>query len=230
MQKDEFARNDHLFPRASDSLVLSDGCTLCQEAGLAFVGRDIIWGNGARNAKVMVVGKDSAGAEPDQPLWRGSRCTGMPLTNKKSGAKLRIMLDKACLPPSSVFITNTVKCNEGHDERGVSYEDLATVCLKYLRQELAIIRPKALIALGVPAAERVWGLWTNRKLLAPMGLHPAVTLDGFPPFTGTLNEGTREEEGHSAIEVFALMHPSIVEGSREVPYVANLRAIAARLG
>jgi len=42
MREDEYDRNDRLFPRSSDSLVLSDGCILCQEAGLGFIGRDII--------------------------------------------------------------------------------------------------------------------------------------------------------------------------------------------
>ena len=232
MRKEEYDRYDQLFPRLSDSLALSDGCTLCQEQGLGFVGRDIVWGNGARDARLMVVGRDSADRKPNERLWRGSRCTGLPLTNKKSGAKLRIMLAKADIySRTTVFFTNTVKCNVGRDEPGLrlSFADLADVCLQHLRRELAIVRPKILIALGEPAAERVWGFWHTRSSLPSVGLAPEVTLVGFHPFTGALNEAAGEDGGHATVEVFALMHPSRVEGSREDPYVANLRAIVARL-
>jgi len=92
-----------------------------------------------------------------------------------------------------------------------------------------VVRPKILIVLGGEAAPRVWRLWNSRRLLPPAGLDPSETLDQFPAFAGALGKATREHEEGPTVEVFALKHPSYVEGAREAAYVANLRAIAARL-
>jgi len=237
MRNEEYTLYDHLFPRPCDSLALSDGCTLCQEQGLPFVGREIIWGNGARGARVMVVGqgsarrkRDAAGGKAGEPLWQGSRCTGIPLTNKKTGAKLRIMLHKAGIDPLSVFITNTVKCNVGTDEFGLSYAKLVRACIRHLRQEITIVRPRVLIVLGEPAARQVRRLWERHRTLTLTGLDSTEIPKHFPPFSGALSEVTGEHADDASIEVFALKHPSYIEGPREESFVANLRAIGSRLG
>lgn len=112
MRKHEYEAYDHLFPGLGDSLRFQTPCRLCMEQqGHRFVAHDIVWGNGNRDAWLMVIGKDSAGASRQERLWKGSTVTQIPLTNKNTGAKLRIMLHKAGVDPSTVYMTNSVKCN-----------------------------------------------------------------------------------------------------------------------
>jgi len=231
MRNVEYSHNNHLFPRSEDSLVLSDGCRLCCEHGLGFVGRDIVWGNGASRARLMIVGKDSAGEQPSEPLWKASRCTGIPLTNKKTGAKLRILLEKTGVNPFSVFITNTVKCNAGYDDRELKYAKLAAICIQHLRREISIVQPKIIIALGTDAAKSLRKLWHQREILSADDLNATEILNesDYHPFSGAISEITGDFSCGDMIEVFSFKHPSYVEGDREATYSDNLKAIAARL-
>ena len=123
MKNSEYDQFDHLFPKRVDSLILAKeaGCSLCKEKGFNFEGENIVWGNGKHDAEIMVIGMDSAGAKPKETLWRGSRCTLMPLTNKKTGAKFRIFLLKSEINPLLTYITNVVKCNVGRDQFGLEF-------------------------------------------------------------------------------------------------------------
>ena len=225
MTGDEYERHNDLFPRLEDSLPLCSACTLCQQAGRGFVANEIVWGNGPRDARLMIVGKDSAGGDETEPLWKGSRYTLIPLTNKKTGAKLRILLRRAGVDPFSVFITNTVKCNVGYDEHHLSYSKLVRECLQHLRQEMATLSPQVVVTLGVEPAKRVRRVLEYQQALRVEGLEPAEMLSGYPPFVGSLSETGRGE-----IQVFALKHPSYVEGeTRETHYRQNLEVIGARL-
>jgi len=144
MKKDEYEQFDNLFPDKNNSLSF---CLLCKQK-YNFIGENIIWGNGPKDARIMIIGKDSAGGNPDERLWKGSRYTGIPLTNKKSGAKLRILLYKAGVNPHEIFFTNMVKCNNGYDKLGLSYKDLVQNCIQHLKREIEIIKPRIIICLG----------------------------------------------------------------------------------
>jgi uracil-DNA glycosylase len=134
MKNSEYKQYGHLFPKREDSLILSKDiqCSLCKEKGFDFEGKNIVWGNGNHDAQLMVIGMDSAGAKPKESLWKGSRCTLMPLTNKKTGAKFRIFLLKAGVNPFSTYITNIVKCNVGRDELCLEFAELSKACINYL--------------------------------------------------------------------------------------------------
>jgi len=229
MRGEEYERYSQLLPRKSDSLVLSsDECRLCSDAELKFVGTNIIWGNGPCPAKIMIIGKDSAGESREEPLWKGSRLTGVPLTNKKSGAKLRILLKKAGIDPFLVFITNTVKCNVGYDDRKLTYSALAPICITHLRAEISIVRPRVIIALGVDAARRVAQLWRNPALFCFPDRDCTETLadHGRLPFRGMLSEVTGDTRADAVVHVFGAKHPSYVEGQREKIYIKNLETMS----
>ena len=224
MTGDEYGRHNDLFPRLEDSLPVCGTCTLCQEAGLGFVATDIVWGNGPRDARLMMVGEDSAGGSEAETLWRGSRYTLIPFTNKTSGAKLRILLRRAGLDPFSVFITNTVKCNVGFGKSHPRYREKINACLQHLRQEIATIKPQVIVTLGGKAAKRVRRVLEHERPLQVEGLAPSMMLSDTPPFVGYL-----AEERQCEIEVFHLWHPSYVDGeTRETHYQQNLEVIGAR--
>lgn len=155
MKSDEYEGYDNLFPDIHNSLSFGNACSLCKQC-YNFIGQDIIWGNGPRNASIMVVGEDSAGGKPNERLWKGSRCTGIPLTNKKSGAKIRILLKKAGIDPHEVFFTNAVKCNTGNDKYKLEYKDLVPCCIKHLLKEIRKIKPDVIICLGKDAHKVVY--------------------------------------------------------------------------
>jgi uracil-DNA glycosylase len=164
LKKAEYEKYSRLFPTLNDYLLLEPldiECFLCKKEGEDFIGNDIILGNGAKNAKFMIVGKDSAGIDESEEIWQGSRCTKIPLTNKKTGAKFRIFLEKTEIGSFSVFITNIVKCNTGYDkyeyvygrpltekEKNKLFYKFAQGCKSYLEKEISIIKPKAIITLG----------------------------------------------------------------------------------
>ena len=119
MRKTEYDLYDYLFPDIKNSLSFGESCSLCHK-DYNFIGQEIIWGNGVHDSKIMVIGKDSTDGNNKEILWKGSKYTKIPLTNKKSGARIRIMIHKAGINPHEVFFTNTFKCNTGQDEYNLS--------------------------------------------------------------------------------------------------------------
>jgi uracil-DNA glycosylase family 4 len=147
----------------------------------------------------------------------------MPLTNKKTGLKLRIFLHKAGIDPFSVFITNVVKCNVGRDQLRLSFESLGVVCRDYLEQEITIIKPRAILTLGTNVKKVVTQMVTKKKQLESLHLITSEVISGQPPFLGEFSSGVQAE-------IFHLRHPSWVEGPRrEANYVKNLEIIKNHL-
>ena len=226
----EYEYFDHLFPTRSDSLSLTKEteCSLCMEKGKGeefnFIGKDIVWGNGKHDAEVMVIGRDSAGANPAERLWKASKCTFMPLTNKNTGAKFRIFLCKAKINPFSVFITNAVKCNNGYDkyEKATRYEkkklfkSYSNVCKILLEKEIQLLKAKlkAIIILGDDIKELL-----NVKPIQEFSEYNwerSQLISGSLPFMGEF------PSGFQAI-IFCLYHPSRID---EGKYLTNLKIIA----
>ena len=196
IRKADYEKYDNLFPDICDSVSFGMNCSLCNRAH-NFVGKDIILGNGPCEASHMVVGKDSAGEHPNERLWKGSRCTRIPLTNKKSGAKIRIMLYKAGIDPSKVFFTNTVKCNVGSDKFGEkAYKKVVKFCIPHLLEEIRQIKPKVIICLGKISYDEVYEMLKNHE-------------------TGVSLENCKR-----------LDHPSRVEGcKKELEYIEMIKHI-----
>ena len=223
MKNEEYNAYNDLFPSVEQSFAFETPCLVCRQNGYAFTGKDCIWGNGNVDANIMIIGKDSAGADTKEPVWKGSRVTLMPLTNKKTGAKMRILLHKADIDPFSVVITNTVKCNIGYDDFNVSYTQLVKSCSRYLTQEIRRIHPKMIITLGADAQKSLNSLCTARHALAIINIASNELLANAPPFLGTFASGV-------TAEIWNFKHPSYVEGeTRECHYVNNLKTIQQRL-
>ena len=114
----------------------------CSKCGLAQVARNVcVWGDGPKNAKVMIVG-EAPGRDEDQ--------VGKPFQGR-SGALLRTELSKAGL--SQVYITNVVKCRPP-DNRTPTKEEIKA-CSEYLAEEIATLKPTHVMALGATASKAV---------------------------------------------------------------------------
>jgi DNA polymerase len=99
-------------------------------------------GVGDRQADWMLVG-EAPGAEEDQ---RGEPFVGA------AGKLLDAMLGAIGLRRGEgVYIANAIKCRPPHN-RTPQADEIAT-CFPYLERQIALVRPRILIALGRPAAQ-----------------------------------------------------------------------------
>jgi len=225
VREETYRAFDDLFPDRDASFRSEGQCHLCADDGREFIGQPVIWGNGPRDALIMAVGRDSSGLYADEPRWRGSRGTGIPFTNKKSGLKLRVMLHQAGIDPSSVFFTNVVKCNSGYPD-GCSlavqrrlWGVVRQSCVRHLRDEVEAVRPRVVITLGGGVRDAFAELLPRTDAGCDIMLDTTELLKGSLPYMASIGEGR-------VCCVVNLKHPSRVEGDdRETRYIANLRAI-----
>jgi uracil-DNA glycosylase len=157
------------------------GCVRC--AALVGCRSQVVPGHGAAPAMVAFVGL---------PGRLGGDRTGIPFSGDRSGELLRLMIARADL--RRVFITNLVRCNP-RDGRGRNRDPGAREianCRDHLAAELAAVRPRVVVCLGVVAWREMAGraapfrprrpaaLSGGGQLLYPM-YHPAYVVRGVYP-------------------------------------------------
>ena len=91
----------------------------------------------------MVIG-EGPGAEEDR--------TGEPFVGR-AGRLLNAMLAAIGLPRESVYIANMVKCRPPRN-RDPEAAEVAS-CRSYLQQQIAIVQPRLIVAVGRVAAQRL---------------------------------------------------------------------------
>jgi len=80
----------------------------------------------------------------------------------RAGELLTKMLAAIGLSRDDVFITNTIKCRASTEENGRVFnrapmqEEIAN-CREFLDREIAIVKPKVILAVGAPAAKSFLG-------------------------------------------------------------------------
>lgn len=113
-------------------------CTLCP----LHKGRtQTVFGVGDRAADLMVVG-EAPGAEEDRQ--------GEPFVGR-AGQLLNAMLQAIGLSRSQVYIANVLKCRPPNN-RDPSVEEQAA-CTPYLEQQIRLLAPRAMLAVGRIAAQ-----------------------------------------------------------------------------
>lgn len=118
------------------------GCTRCA----LHAGRTrTVFGVGRRDADWLIVG-EAPGAEEDRK--------GEPFVGR-AGKLLDAMLAALGHARAEVYIANVVKCRppENRDPR----PEEATACAPYLDRQVALIKPKVILAVGRVAAQRLLG-------------------------------------------------------------------------
>ena len=123
-------------------------CTLC---GLEKTRTQTVFGVGRRDAELLVIG-EAPGADEDRE--------GEPFVGK-AGQLLNAMLHSIGLPRSEVYIANILKCRPPNNRDPQPEE--ATACTPYLTRQIALIRPRVMLAVGRIAAQ--WLLQSD----APIG-------------------------------------------------------------
>lgn len=102
--------------------------------------RSIVFGEGNPNARLMFVG-EGPGADEDRQ--------GRPFVGR-AGQLLTKMITAMTLDRSEVYIANVVKCRPPRN-RNPGPDEIAACC-PFLRQQIRVVAPDAIVALGAVAA------------------------------------------------------------------------------
>ena len=122
---------------------LYEECIHCQKCGLAETRTNVVFGEGARDAEVMFIG-EGPGEQEDR--------TARPFVGR-AGQLLDDMLAMIDLKREKVFIGNMVKCRPPQNRDPLNIEQEA--CIGYLRNQVALLKPKIIVCLGRIAACRL---------------------------------------------------------------------------
>jgi uracil-DNA glycosylase family 4 len=154
-------------------------CVKCPN--LASSRKNVVFGVGTPDASLMFVG-EAPGADEDQQ--------GEPFVGK-AGQLLTKIIQTMGFSRSSVYIANILKCRpdtpgQSAGNRKPTPEEMQT-CIPYLHEQIDLIQPKVIVALGATAVEgllgktigitKLRGQWrTYRNIPLMPTYHPAYLL------------------------------------------------------
>jgi uracil-DNA glycosylase family 4 len=124
-------------------------CVKCPH--LASSRKNVVFGVGSTDAQLMFVG-EAPGMDEDQQ--------GEPFVGK-AGQLLTKIIQTMGLERGDVYIANILKCRpdtpgQSAGNRKPTSEEMST-CIPYLHEQIDLIRPKVLVALGATAVEGLLG-------------------------------------------------------------------------
>lgn len=122
---------------------LEKNCLSCTRCGLCETRNHVVFGVGPREADVMLIGEGPGEQEDLQ---------GEPFVGP-AGHLLDDMLSIIDLSRENCYIANIVKCRPPRNRDPLETEQEA--CIGYLRNQVALIRPKIIVCLGRVAAKRL---------------------------------------------------------------------------
>jgi uracil-DNA glycosylase family protein len=131
---------------------LRDAAARCQACPLWKTGTQTVFGEGAAKAEVMFVG-EQPGDQEDK--------AGKPFVGP-AGKLLDRALEEAGIDRSAVYVTNAVKHFkwQARGKRRIhqkpNWSEIAA-CRPWLDAELAVVKPRVLVALGATAAQALFG-------------------------------------------------------------------------
>ncbi|HET9030543.1 MAG TPA: uracil-DNA glycosylase [Candidatus Aquilonibacter sp.] len=155
----------------------------CRKCAIGSQRRNNVYGEGDPCADVMVIGEGPGETED---------LLGRPFVGR-AGQLLEKMLGAIDLAREDVYICNTVKCRptlpgpRGPKNRAPEPQEMAN-CRPFLDEQIDIIRPRVILALGAPAAKtflgrdfqitKMRGRWYEGPQAIPLMVtfHPAYVL------------------------------------------------------
>ena len=123
---------------------LEQACLNCQRCALADTRHNVVFGVGPRNAEILFIGEGPGENEDLQ---------GEPFVGR-AGKLLDDMLELIDLDrKTNAYIANIVKCRPPQNRDPLNTEQDA--CIGYLRNQVALLRPKIIVCLGRIAATKL---------------------------------------------------------------------------
>ena len=156
-----------------DSLRMQAG--QCRACPLGMSRTNAVFGEGNPSAELMFIG-EGPGADEDRQ--------GRPFVGR-AGQLLDKMIEAMQFRREEVYIANIVKCRPPGNR--TPFPEEAQACINYVRWQIALIRPKAIVLLGATAARyllntttgimRLRGHWMDYSGIPVMPTyHPAFLL------------------------------------------------------
>ena len=150
-------------------------CQKCTRCGLCHTRNNVVFGVGPKDAEVMFIGEGPGEQEDLQ---------GEPFVGA-AGKLLDDMLSIIDLNRENSYIANIVKCRPPQNRDPSNEEQEA--CIAYLRNQVALIRPRMIVCLGRIAAQRIidpefrisksHGTWIQRNNVYMTAIyHPSALL------------------------------------------------------
>lgn len=128
----------------ADWEALKEICAECTRCGLCETRHNVVFGVGSEQADVMFVG-EGPGEQED--------LSGIPFVGP-AGKLLDDMLSIIDLDRKiNIYIANIVKCRPPRNRDPLETEQDA--CIEYLRNQVALVKPKIIVCLGRIAAKRL---------------------------------------------------------------------------
>lgn len=154
---------------------LENECYDCTKCGLCHTRTNVVFGVGCKDADIMFIGEGPG----EQEDLKGEPFVG------PAGKLLDDMLSIIDLDREVCYIANIVKCRPPHNRD--PYDNEQDACISYLRNQVALIKPKIIVCLGRVAAMRVidpqfritrqHGSWSERNGIFMTAIyHPSALL------------------------------------------------------
>ena len=155
---------------------LRETCLNCRGCKLCETRKHVVFGAGNPKADIMLIGEGPGQNEDEQ---------GEPFVGR-SGQLMDLMLEYIGLSrEKNIFIGNIIKCRPPQN-RDPEADEVAA-CIGYLRNQVALIKPKIIVCIGRIAAmslidpnykvTRQHGEWVVKNGVHMMGtFHPAALL------------------------------------------------------
>lgn len=164
-----------------------EACTICEglskEGRLCAYGKPTFGYGKTQDNSIMFVG--------EAPGEAGCGITGIPFTNDKSGQLFNWILERYGKTMGDIYTTNIVKCCPMRN-RTPTRDETRNCAVRYLYEEIKLIKPRRLVALGKTAFNQ---LQSRGAIYIP---HPAYAIrNGAVP-------------GNRAAEIYSLNYKVIL--------------------
>lgn len=154
---------------------LRQTCLECTKCGLCQTRTNVVFGVGKQDADILLIGEGPGEQEDLQ---------GEPFVGP-AGKLLDDMMSIIDLDRTNSYIANIVKCRPPRNRDPLETEQEA--CIGYLRNQVALIKPKIIVCLGRIAAMKIiredfrisreHGTWVNRNGIWMTAIyHPSALL------------------------------------------------------
>lgn len=154
---------------------LEESIKNCNRCKLWKTRRNIVFGAGNKNARLMFIG-EGPGADEDR--------LGIPFVGR-AGKLMDLAFETLGIDRNEVYIANIVKCRPPSNRNPENDEAMA--CLNYLRNQVILVKPEIIVLLGSVALKNILGKeygitasrgkWVEKKGIKYMPTwHPAALL------------------------------------------------------
>lgn len=140
-------------PKAARLADMARALAPCVKCALAKGRTQVVFGVGNPDARLMFVG-EGPGADEDR--------LGEPFVGR-AGQLLDKIIAAMGLRREDVYIANVVKCRP--PENRVPMFDEVEACLPFLREQIEIVKPELIVALGATAARALLGTTSSMSAL-----------------------------------------------------------------